>query len=69
MVVSSHLLSEIEAACDTLAVIRYGELLYSGPLSDLVGRAGECIETVPEHLHDIRRLGELGVEGLEDCRP
>ena len=59
VVVSSHLLSEIEAACDTLAVIRYGELLYSGPLSDLVGQAGECIETVPEHLHDIGRLGEL----------
>jgi ABC-2 type transport system ATP-binding protein len=59
VVVSSHLLSEIEAACDTLAVIRYGELLYSGPLSDLVGQAGECIETVPEHLHDVARLGEL----------
>ena len=47
VVVSSHLLSEIEAACDTLAVIRYGELLFSGPLSDLVAQAGECIETVP----------------------
>ena len=59
VVVSSHLLSEIEAACDTLAMIRYGELLYSGPLSDLVGQAGECIETVPEHPHDVGRLGEL----------
>ena len=58
VVVSSHLLSEIEAACDTLAMIRHGELLYSGPLSDLVGMAGECIETVPEHPHDIGRLTE-----------
>ena len=31
VIVSSHLLSEIEAACDTLVVIRYGELLFSGP--------------------------------------
>ena len=59
VVVSSHLLSEIEAACDTLAVIRYGELLFSGPLDDLVGQAGECIETVPEYPGDVGRLGEL----------
>jgi ABC-2 type transport system ATP-binding protein len=59
VVVSSHLLSEIEAACDDIAVIRYGELLFSGPLSDLVSRAGECIETVPEHRADVGRLREL----------
>jgi ABC-2 type transport system ATP-binding protein len=59
VIVSSHLLSEIEAACDTLAMIRYGELLYSGPLDDLVAQAGECIETVPEFPGDVGRLGEL----------
>jgi len=59
VVVSSHLLSEIEAACDTLAVVRYGELLYSGPLSELVAKSGECIETVPERPQDVGRLGEL----------
>jgi ABC-2 type transport system ATP-binding protein len=59
VVVSSHLLSEIEAACDTLAVIRYGELLYSGPLADLVAQAGEAIEVVPEFPGDLDRLGRL----------
>ena len=59
VVVSSHLLSEIEAACDTLAMIRYGDLLYSGPLNDLVAQAGECIETVPEYPSDVGRLGEV----------
>ena len=59
VIVSSHLLSEIEAACDTLAMIRYGDLLYSGPLDDLVAQAGECIETVPEYPRDVGRLGEL----------
>ena len=58
VVVSSHLLSEIEAACDTLAVVRYGELLFSGPLAELVGQAGECIEAVPEHPQDLARLAE-----------
>ncbi len=59
VVVSSHLLSEIEAACDALAVVRNGELLFSGPLSDLVSQAGECIETAPEHPGDVGRLAEL----------
>ena len=59
VVVSSHLLSEIEAACDTLAVIGHGELLYSGPLADLVARAGECIEAAPELPGDLGRLTEL----------
>jgi ABC-2 type transport system ATP-binding protein len=58
VIVSSHLLGEIEAACDSLAVIRHGELLFSGPLSDLVTQAGECIEAVPEHPGDVGRLAE-----------
>jgi len=59
VIVSSHLLTEIEAACDTLAVIRFGELLFAGPLADLVARAGECIETSPEHPADSLRLAEV----------
>ena len=59
IVVSSHLLNEIEAACDSLAVIRYGELLFSGPLIELVAQAGECIETSPEYPNDAGRLAEL----------
>jgi ABC-2 type transport system ATP-binding protein len=58
VIVSSHLLSEIEAACDNLAIIRYGQLLFSGPLSDLVSQAGESIEIAPEHLADVTNLAE-----------
>jgi ABC-2 type transport system ATP-binding protein len=58
VIVSSHLLSEIEAACDSLAVIRYGDLLFSGPLADLVAQAGEAIETAPELPGDADRLAE-----------
>jgi ABC-2 type transport system ATP-binding protein len=59
VIVSSHLLAEIEAACDNLAVIRFGELLFAGPLADLVALAGECIETSPEYPADSPRLAEL----------
>jgi ABC-2 type transport system ATP-binding protein len=64
VLVSSHLLSEIEAACDSVAVIRYGDLLFSGPLTELVARAGEAVETAPEHPADADRLAEvLSVHG------
>ncbi len=33
LLVSSHLLSEIEAACSRVVVIRFGEMLFSGPLT------------------------------------
>ena len=59
VIVSSHLLSEIEAACDNVAIISYGRLLFSGPLIDLVAQAGECIETVPEYPQDVGRLAEF----------
>jgi ABC-2 type transport system ATP-binding protein len=58
VIVSSHLLSEIEAACDSLAIIRHGQLLFSGPLDDLVSQAGESIEIAPEHLADVASLAE-----------
>jgi ABC-2 type transport system ATP-binding protein len=63
VVVSSHLLSEIEAACDALAVIRHGELMYSGPLAALVAQAGEAIEVVPEFPADVERLARLLTDG------
>jgi len=56
VVVSSHLLSEIEAACDTLVMIRYGELLFSGPLDRLVSQSRTCVEVAPEHAADAERL-------------
>jgi ABC-2 type transport system ATP-binding protein len=64
VIVSSHLLGEIEAACDSLAIIRYGQLLFSGPLADLVSQAGESIEIAPEHLADVTSLaGALRAKG------
>jgi ABC-2 type transport system ATP-binding protein len=56
VVVSSHLLSELEAICDHVVVIRFGDLLYSGTTEDLLTRAHEHLHLVPEHPADAPRL-------------
>jgi ABC-2 type transport system ATP-binding protein len=59
VVVSSHLLSEIEAACDHVVVIRFGHLLFSGPMADLLTQAKQHIDVAPEHPADLGRLHAL----------
>jgi len=56
VIVSSHLLGEIEAACDYLVVVRFGNLVFAGPLEELLGQATEYIEAEPEFASDANRL-------------
>ncbi len=56
VVVSSHLLGEIQAMVDYLLVIRFGKLLYSGSLENLMAEAVEQVVVVPEHGEDLPRL-------------
>jgi ABC-2 type transport system ATP-binding protein len=56
VVVSSHLLGEIQAACDFLVIVRYGELVFSGPIDDLLDRAAGRIEIEPENPADAAGL-------------
>lgn len=56
VVVSSHLLSEIEAACDALVVIRFGRLMFAGPVAELMSRAHARVRMIPEHAADLPRL-------------
>jgi ABC-2 type transport system ATP-binding protein len=59
VVVSSHLLSELEAIADYVVVIRFGRLLYAGPLADLMRRATAAVEVEPELPADLSRLAEV----------
>lgn len=69
VLVSSHLLSEIETICDHLVVIRFGVLLYAGPVADLLGQAATTITARPEHDHDLEPLlAALREEGWS-CGP
>jgi ABC-2 type transport system ATP-binding protein len=59
VVVSSHLLSEIQAMADFLVVIRFGELVYSGSLEGLMEKASERVVAAPESGVDVPRLVEI----------
>ncbi len=56
VVVSSHLLSEIETICSHVVVLRFGVLVFSGPITELMARAGTRVEVAPEHPGDLPGL-------------
>jgi ABC-2 type transport system ATP-binding protein len=56
VIVSSHQLSEIQAVCDHLMVIRFGELIFAGPMIEVMKRSREHIDVAPERPADIARL-------------
>ncbi|HMO11808.1 MAG TPA: hypothetical protein PKB06_09980, partial [Actinotalea sp.] len=56
VVVSSHLMAEIEAACDWLVVVRFGELVFSGPTSELLARAQAHVDVRAEDPADHEHL-------------
>ena len=58
VVVSSHLMSEIESICTHLVIIRFGVLLYSGPIGDLLAKATNHVDVEAEHPEDTERLRE-----------
>jgi ABC-2 type transport system ATP-binding protein len=59
VLVSSHILSELEQVCDWLIVIDRGSLVYQGPTQGFRGQAGTVIALAPEHLEDLERLAAL----------
>jgi ABC-2 type transport system ATP-binding protein len=56
VIVSSHLLSEIEGICGYLVIIRFGVLMYAGPMADLLTRAQARIQVAPERDADAAGL-------------
>jgi ABC-2 type transport system ATP-binding protein len=58
VVVSSHLMAEMQAMCDYLVVVRFGHLLYSGPLDDLLNRVADYVIATPEHLTQVGALND-----------
>jgi len=59
LLVSSHLLSEIQAACNHVVIIRFGEMLFSGPMTELMARTTSHVNVAPERPDDMTRLAEM----------
>jgi ABC-2 type transport system ATP-binding protein len=59
VLVSSHILSELEQVCDWLIVIDRGSLVYQGPTQGFLGEASTVIALAPEHPEDLERLAAL----------
>jgi ABC-2 type transport system ATP-binding protein len=59
VLVSSHILSELEQVCDWLIVIDEGSLLYQGPADGYLAQAGTVVVIAAEHDADLERLAGL----------
>ena len=59
VLVSSHVLSELEQVCDWLIVIDGGRLIFEGPATDLLDRSGTNLVVAPEHPGDLECLRAL----------
>jgi ABC-2 type transport system ATP-binding protein len=68
VLVSSHLLSELQQVCNWLLMIEAGRQLYQGPAGELLA-GGARLRLRPEHPDDLGRLAELlRQRGLEPVR-
>jgi len=77
VIVSSHLLAELEAVCDWLIVVDQGGLVHCGPVDELgagtddvlvVGAGRDCRERLAEVIHRFGRDGVVHDEGAGSLR-
>jgi ABC-2 type transport system ATP-binding protein len=59
VVVSSHVLAELEQICDWLVILDKGRLLFQGPTRELLTSARTRLILTPQHTQDLQRLGRL----------
>ena len=59
VLVSSHLISEIEQVCDHVVMIRGGRLVHQGPMADLAAGRRPDIVIAPEHAADLEHLARI----------
>jgi len=59
VLVSSHLISEIEQICDYVVMIRAGRLVHQGRVADLRATQQRDVVVAPEHGEDCARLAKI----------
>lgn len=73
ILLSSHILSEVEALCDQVSIIRAGRIVQSGSLAELrhLTRTSLAAEVLgrPESLNDLAGVSDLKVSGSSiECK-
>lgn len=67
--VSSHLLAEIQAACDSIVMIDHGGVVFSGTMADLLSENSPTIRAAAENETDTARLIQLAADaGYQSTR-
>ena len=71
VLLSSHILSEVEAVCHRVVIMHQGCLVAQGPVSDLHGKIGGLVARVRGPLELVRRAleGVSGVKKVEVSEP
>jgi ABC-2 type transport system ATP-binding protein len=69
VLVSSHVLAELEQVCDWLIVIDGGRLVFQGPADELLDGSGASLVVAPEHPDDLERLRGMLANAGHDSRP
>jgi ABC-2 type transport system ATP-binding protein len=68
VLVSSHLLLEIEAICDHLVMIDHGRIVFEGPIAGLLDAQKSGLIARPEHAKDLEPLAALCVAAGKQAR-
>jgi ABC-2 type transport system ATP-binding protein len=67
VILSSHLLGEVEQTCTHVVVMHEGRRLAAGPVEEIIGDAGALMVGTPEPEHAVAVL--RGVDGIEGAEP
>jgi ABC-2 type transport system ATP-binding protein len=66
VMLSSHLLDEVERTCDEVAIVDHGRVIRQGPIRDLTGRAGGAVEVqCSDPPVAARALGDGNASGID----
>jgi ABC-2 type transport system ATP-binding protein len=67
VVISSHLLAEVEQTCTDVVVMHHGRLVATGPVSEITGHDGAMVIGTPEVDRALAVLTTL--DGIDDAEP
>jgi len=69
ILVSSHLLAQLEQVCNWLIIVDAGRIQFCGPAAEFAGAQSPSIELGPMHTHDLLGLADVvAAAGIEEGR-